>query len=355
MISATAPGKLYLAGEYAVVQPGHLAIVAAVDMTLTVRITGTHTEGSFHSLQFHDYPIGWQRDKEGRFRLKKSQDSFDLATITIQTVEAFVQEKALDLKYYDLEIDSQLNSQAGAKYGLGSSGAVCVALTKALLAFYKIEADLWTVYKLAAISQLRLGKNGSFGDLAASTFGGLLAYSCFDRQVILNKLESSYPLVQLIEEDWPLLEIRELALPDHWQILVGWTGKPASTDDLVDQASLSTSPLALTDFLKASDQAVSKFEQGLLHQDFDLVSQAIAHNRKLLQELAGHKKMVIETPQLKELIEIAQTHKSPAKTSGAGGGDCGYALIAKAPQKEPILRDWQKAGIQPLDLSIYQL
>ena len=36
MIEASAPGKLYIAGEYAVVEPGHPAILVAVDQFITV-------------------------------------------------------------------------------------------------------------------------------------------------------------------------------------------------------------------------------------------------------------------------------------------------------------------------------
>ena len=38
MIEVSAPGKLYIAGEYAVVEPGHPAIIVAVDQFITVTI-----------------------------------------------------------------------------------------------------------------------------------------------------------------------------------------------------------------------------------------------------------------------------------------------------------------------------
>ena len=34
-----APGKLYIAGEYAVVEPGHRAVLVAVDRFITIRLT----------------------------------------------------------------------------------------------------------------------------------------------------------------------------------------------------------------------------------------------------------------------------------------------------------------------------
>ena len=38
MIEVSAPGKLYIAGEYAVVEVGHPAIIVAVDQFITVTI-----------------------------------------------------------------------------------------------------------------------------------------------------------------------------------------------------------------------------------------------------------------------------------------------------------------------------
>ena len=38
MIEVTAPGKLYIAGEYAVVEPGHPAIIVAIDQFISVSI-----------------------------------------------------------------------------------------------------------------------------------------------------------------------------------------------------------------------------------------------------------------------------------------------------------------------------
>jgi mevalonate kinase len=36
MIELSVPGKLFIAGEYAVVEPGHPAIIVAVDQFITV-------------------------------------------------------------------------------------------------------------------------------------------------------------------------------------------------------------------------------------------------------------------------------------------------------------------------------
>ena len=39
MIETRAPGKLFIAGEYAVVEPGQPAVLIAVDRCITVQLT----------------------------------------------------------------------------------------------------------------------------------------------------------------------------------------------------------------------------------------------------------------------------------------------------------------------------
>ena len=46
-VVSRAPGKLYIAGEYAVVEPGHRAVLVAVDRFITVRITPCSPSGEY--------------------------------------------------------------------------------------------------------------------------------------------------------------------------------------------------------------------------------------------------------------------------------------------------------------------
>ena len=50
-ITSKAPGKLFIAGEYAVVEPGHVAIIAAVSRYLTVTINEASSVGTLTSTQ----------------------------------------------------------------------------------------------------------------------------------------------------------------------------------------------------------------------------------------------------------------------------------------------------------------
>ncbi|MGC3011475.1 phosphomevalonate kinase, partial [Enterococcus faecalis] len=61
MIEVTSPGKLFIAGEYAVVEPRHPANIVAVDQFVTVTVEETTDEGSFQSAQYCSFPIRWTR------------------------------------------------------------------------------------------------------------------------------------------------------------------------------------------------------------------------------------------------------------------------------------------------------
>lgn len=52
MIEVSAPGKLYIAGEYAVVETGHPAVIAAVDQFVTVTVESARKVGSIQSAQY---------------------------------------------------------------------------------------------------------------------------------------------------------------------------------------------------------------------------------------------------------------------------------------------------------------
>ncbi len=132
----------------------------------------------------------------------------------IHFTEKFAQEKGKQLAFFDLKVTSELDNSNGRKYGLGSSGAVTVATVKALNAFYNLQLSQLELFKLATLAHLNVQGNGSCGDIAASCYGGWLAFSTFDHDWVLNKLESER-LTTLIESDWPSLKIEPLEVPEE--------------------------------------------------------------------------------------------------------------------------------------------
>lgn len=354
MIEASAPGKLYLAGEYAVVEAGYPAVIAAINRRLFVQLEQAD-KGSIYSTQQPDFEVVWTR--QGRLICTESWNPYQLITSAMQVVEDYV--RALEVEvdtFYRLDIHSDLDDEeSGTKYGLGSSGAVTVATVKALLSYYCQEVRPILVYKLATLAQLKLDMSGSFGDLAASSFEGVIAYHSVDRAWLEEAMEN-LSIFDLIVQDWKGLSIQTIDLPAGLELLIGWTGSAASTDQLVTsmqgQLSRAEKEAVHRRFLARNRACVEALILACRENDSETVKDVIVTNRKQLQELSSGMGMMIETPQLTRLCQLAVERGAVAKSSGAGGGDCGICLVSSSAQKEEIVKAWKEVGIIPLPLSI---
>lgn len=353
MIEISVPGKLFIAGEYAVVEPGHPAIIVAVDQFINVTIEGARKNGSIQSAQYSDLPIRWTR-RNGELLLDHRENPFHYILAAIRLTEKYAQEKGTLLSFYDLKVTSELDNSNGRKYGLGSSGAVTVATVKALNLYYDLKMDRLTQFKIAALAHLAVQGNGSCGDIAASCYGGWLAFSTFDHEWVLRK-QQEWTLTQLLTSDWPELSIRPLIVPKSLRLLIGWTGSPASTSDLVDQVyqSKEAKEKGYAKFLADSKDCVNRLIDGFLNEDSRTIKKMITENRKLLVGLSSLTGVTIETPALKKLCDLAETYRGAAKSSGAGGGDCGIVIVDQKTGILPLMSAWEKADIIPLPLHVY--
>ncbi|MHA8262954.1 phosphomevalonate kinase [Lactobacillaceae bacterium Melli_B3] len=351
MITVKAPGKLYIAGEYAVVEPGHPAILVAVDQFIKVTAERSMV-GTVISDQLDQRAVHWHRtNKQIKFDEPSNQLNYVKAALKI--TEAYVGEYGDTPLNYQLVITSQLDSRNGRKYGLGSSAAVTVAVVKAVLKFYRIYPSLMTVFKLAAIAHLRVQGNGSLGDVAASVYQGWIAYQSFDRQWLTDQM-NQLSITELVNLNWPQLRIERLMPPKDLHLMIGWTGSPASTANLVGKvaANQRTTQATYRKFLKQSNQCVEQMIIAFHQRDLPEIKRQINVNRHLLNQLAAQTSVNIETPRLQQMCNIADQHGGAAKSSGAGGGDCGIVIIDQNVNANKIATDWELAGIEALHLKV---
>lgn len=353
-VKVKVPGKVYVAGEYAVVEAGYSAIITAMNSFIYLNLSESRKEsGQIYSKGFTDEPVQWKR-VDGKIQLAHSSQALTYVLSALHTTEDYLQELGLPPKQFDLTIESELDHTGGQKFGLGSSGAVTVATVQALLLFYEVEPTDLLVYKLSVLAQMTLGINSSFGDLAASTFTGWIRYTNFEREFV-KQLLTSQAIKDIVETSWPMLEIQRIDVADHLNLLIGWTGSPASSDHLVGevQERKSQTGSQYTDFLQMSQAAVDELTKALSVGDEKNIARGIRKNREALNQMGQQTNVAIETPQLQTLCEIALTHGGAAKTSGAGGGDSGIAFIFEEEKVAAVEKDWQAAGIQRLPLTVY--
>ena len=135
-------------------------------------------------------------------------------------------------------------------------------------------------------------------------------------------------------------------------MIVGWTGAPASTKHLVAEVK-RRSHLKYDTFVVQSAQCVEKLIQAIKNDDFEKITAAITRNRELLNELSEISHVELETPRLKELIELVVRFGGSGKMSGAGGGDCGIGFVKHGSNYQQIFEQWRQAQILPLQLSTY--
>ena len=358
-VVSRAPGKLYIAGEYAVVEPGHRAVLVAVNRFITLRVTPCSPAGGYAgTIRSRLYDTGsrpWRhRPQDGLAEAVGGDDDYVISAIRV--VEALVAEGGGRLGSFNLGISSELDEADGRKLGLGSSAAVTVATVRAVAGFYGLSLDDSRVYKLAMLASDAVQPIGSGGDIAASAVTGWVDYASPDRVWLRRarqRAQARGGTGDLLESDWPGLCLRRLPVPSV-RLQVGWTGAPASTPALVaDVQTRSHGADDYTVFLRDSQDCLARLITAIEDDDAARIMRQIARNRALLAGLSRIGGRTIETTELARLVEIALEHGAAAKSSGAGGGDCGIALCPPATDLVALRAAWETAGIRPLDLSVY--
>ena len=104
MISVKAPGKLYIAGEYAVVETGQPAILVALDQFVYVNLEKSNDLGSIISKQYKENSLYWKR--EGNQIIFDNRDNpFHYILSAINLVEEYAQSLGKKMEFYHLKSD----------------------------------------------------------------------------------------------------------------------------------------------------------------------------------------------------------------------------------------------------------
>lgn len=348
------PGKLMVAGEFAVLVPKQDLAVTAVDRFVYAMIED-HPERLLSLTDYNLNDLKWSIE-DGKMMIDSKDERLSFVKEAMEVTITYLAENGIDIDHFKLSVKSELDDQSGVKYGLGSSAAVVVAVVTAIMArFSEGELDKDVIFKLAALAHVNIQGSGSGADIAASVYGGMLLYSSFQADWLLNAYEKASSINELLAKDWIYLSIKPLKLPASVSFCVGWTGKPASTTKLVARILQlrEDDPAAFENFLQKSKQAVSTFLSGMEQDDRELIFKAVQLNREALRRVGEDAEVSIETLGLATLCDLAEEFGGAGKPSGAGGGDCGIAFMPKETDLEKLYTAWQTAGIVPLTLKSY--
>lgn len=357
----SAPGKLFISGEWAILEVGNYGLVAAVNNRVRVsiedaeEITITAEEFKIHSAraEYANSKISFPGLDD------KSKDTLKLLGEALSVALRYLEEQEIEPASFHIVTNSKDTqfevSGELKKVGFGSSAAVVVAAIAAVLGFHGYKASKDELYKLSTIAHYYAqGKVGSAFDVAASAYGGLFVYSRFDPEWLTKRVDSGEKLNDIVKEKWPSLVVEELEIPENFRLLVGWTGDSASTSAMIKQmnefkAKNSDEYYRLYNKIASvAQRAIEAFRR----KDYDEFFARLTENESTLRELGEVSGVNIETPQLAKLSEIAADYGAAGKLSGAGGGDCGIAVCFDEVTENNITSAWQDEGLTPLDVTI---
>ncbi len=165
VIKVSAPGSVMLMGEHAVVK-GHWAIACALDKSIEVQLTQRSDRTVTIDSQLAQYCAS----------LDKLTELADLSFVL----------KAIELHLPELSqgFDLAIKAQFSHTLGLGSSAAVTVAVIQALCQYTKTALSKPLHLKKALAVVHAIQGRGSGTDLAASIYGGVIAYRVNPSEVI---------------------------------------------------------------------------------------------------------------------------------------------------------------------------
>lgn len=326
VIEASAPGKLLLLGEYAVLQ-GAPALVAAVDRFATARIKPRDDERyRLIAPEIDPEPIEFQLSGDGvRWTAGTNQQTGQQTRKQTDLVDAALT-TALDADLlgadagFDLTLSNPDFYHEGNKLGIGSSAAVTVALCRALIAASGKPTDLLALAQLAH-SRFQHGQ-GSGSDIAACASGGVIGFQIVPdvKDTGSSTGSSTGPSSgSLIEQlSWPM----DL----HWQCF--WTGHSTSTpgyltavDDLAN-----ADPDRHSKLMEKLGRLAVAGHQAFVDQDVERFLVVVDQYHAAMDQLGQVAGIDVVSQTHQQLGRLAREQGAAYKASGAGGGDIGIAF-----------------------------
>ena len=317
-------GKLYWAGEYAILEPGQLALLKAIPIYMTAEVKSSEVYRLYSDM--FTYSVDMRPDS-----------SYALIQETVAIVEEYLTAQGVELQPFSLDISGKMERE-GKKFGLGSSGSVVVLVIKAMLAFYERPVERDFLFKLASTVLLKRGDNGSMGDIACIVSEDLVLYQSFNRETVAQWLAEE-DLQIVLARDWGF-SIRSVEPALKFDFLVGWTKEVAVSSHMVKQIKNNMN----SSFLQASKETVTSLVKALEASQEEKTMELLEQASQLLEGLSPD----IYTPSLRQLKNASRGLKAVAKSSGAGGGDCGIALSFDQDSTTLLKKRWADLGIELL-------
>ena len=343
-VFTSAPGKLVVLGEYAVLH-GAPALVMAVNRRAEVKITpvvkglsrvdalGADIESAHFML---DGSVRWHHTS------RQTRERMRLVTHIMQFFISNENCRRLCLPSFHVRLDTSgffHPSECGrSKLGLGSSAALTIALASALVIFGGAEEALtdkhaWLARVLVLHRNFQDG-SGSGLDLAASLYGNVIRYA----------LDSSRGAP----------DVRFVHLPRGIETVFIWSGRPASTSQFLKRLHSwqlqqpGRCDTVMQEMAAIADMGIVAAEE---HNAAAFVD-AVQLYGAALKRLGEESTVDIFSPEHRHIEKLVASLGVTYKPCGAGGGDAGMAITTD-PEVIPLLsRRIETAGYHVIPLQV---
>ena len=341
LITTSAPGKLVLFGEYAVLF-GAPAAVAAVDCRAVVTLTerdGDDWEVTAPGLVDGPAVLSPGPGNSVRWGDEAAGGSFGLVEKLFAGMKGAIDLETLPALSMTLDTRSFFESAegGGAKLGLGSSAALTVALAGALEGWANGETGEGTELRLQRYVDLHRAVQGGAGsgiDVAASALGGVIRFR--------------------LSEDRSIAEAEQLRIPETFRQVFVWTGRSASTGDFLGRldSRRTEAPAEIDPVLDRLGSVSSAGVDALAAGDVDSFLEAVDAFWTVLDRLGEAIDMPILSDDHRNLRRIAEGSGVQYKPSGAGGGDFGIAFAVDGTAADDFGLRAETEGYRVVDLAI---
>jgi phosphomevalonate kinase len=344
-IVASAPGKVVLLGEYAVLE-GAPALSMAVDRRAVVKIesrAGEHCH--VHAPDILDAAASLKFSANGEPQWADAAAAKSLALVD-QVLRGLGQPFAVACQGleqgFDLRLDTSAFFDASGgqrhKLGLGSSAALTVALASALSQVSDEHAASpdrnSQLDRLLRIHRDFQGGQGSGVDVATSLVGGLIEY----------RIAGHGKPAQALPIRWPA----------SVRLCFVWSGSSASTPKLLGTlrawrsahaADYAAHMVALSASAEAGAAAVRE-------QNAESFLSSVAQFSKELLQLDRASGLGIFSAEHLRLAELARKSAVIYKSCGAGGGDVGAAFALDPASLRHFAAALESAGFRCVPMSL---
>ena len=317
-------GKLYVGGEYAVLFEGQSAIIKNINIFMYGEI--------FFSSKYkiksdmYDYSVNLENDK-----------NYSLIQETIIVMNEYLLKKGREIQPFHLEITGKMEKN-GKKYGIGSSGSVVVLTVKAINELYNLNLTKDMLFKLATYVLLKRGDNGSMGDIACISYENLIIFCGFDKNKIREDIKKM-DMLDVLNENWGY-KIEEINCNIDCEFLVAWTKEPSISSEMIKKVKGNIDKI----FLEKTEKNVLELKNAFENGDKNQIIENIKNIGSLLYKLDKD----IYNEKIKNIVESQIDLEIIAKSSGAGGGDCGIAISFNENHTKIIEKRWSERDIEVL-------